>query len=114
MYSLSFLISLHAHLTTIHFISYSLDINELLNAEIKPNVVVEICNASERFRNTVECKRTAVRDVDKYIKILNEEALKYTEPRPTCQHLPIIVEGRAAAIPSGDEEERELGIYQDN
>ena len=73
---------------------------------------MEIYNTSERFRNTVQCERAAVRDVDNYINILSEEAVKYIQPRPGCQDLRIIVEGRAAAVPVGDhDEEGNLGIY---
>lgn len=107
MHSLSSLFLFHAY-----FQLYCLEINKLLNKDVRPIVVVEICNASERFCNTVTCKRTAVMDVDKYIRILSEEALEYMRPRPECQSLPIIVEGEVGEALAGNEEERDLGTQK--
>ena len=91
------------------------DITRLLDDEVKPTIVVEICNASEKFCETVQCERIIVRDVDNYINSMREEAQKYIQLRPECQYLPIVVhvEGVAAAQPMGNEEERSthLGNY---
>ena len=87
-----------------------------MNDEVKPTVVVEIANASERFRITAERERTAVEEVDAFIETLNDKAKKYIEPRPTCPYLPVVVqvEGEAAAVLVNDEEQGAIfdpGMY---
>ena len=90
------------------FCNFSLDITQLLNDEVKPAIVVEICNASEKFCETVRYESATVGDVDNDINSMKEKARRYIQLRPECQYLPIVVhvEGVAAAEPAGNEEER--------
>ena len=78
--------------------SHSLDVNQLLNDQVRPNLVVEIYNASERFRNAVERENTAVGEMKNDIRSLTQAAQLYIQPRPVCHNLPIIVEQAAPEV----------------
>ena len=89
--------SLKVNYTFMHPLQ-SIDVSQLLNNEARPNLVVEIYNASDRFRNAVESKTIAVREMNNDIRSLKQAAQLYIQPRPVCHNLPIIVEQAAAEV----------------
>ena len=63
--------------------------NELLNDEVKPNLLSEIFKASERFHSSDECAKAAVRKVEEDIEIMKREAKKFLK-RDDNEYLPLI------------------------